>query len=157
MSSKRGDNFPETEPKSELKNPDRRHLLGAAAVAAFTVGQTGSGAARTRRAKKPRVTTQQPVCETADPPMPGHGPKEPPEHSPGSYMDVDSFDPLGMGVKVFHDAKAYRQKVTELARALRKDMNLGTDQGFNHVIRIQYKPSGTSPPPPSADCGCGCS
>jgi hypothetical protein len=146
MTRKRNDNSPETEPKSELKNPDRRHLLGAAALAAFTVGQAGSAAA------------DPPVCwaDPADPqslPLGSHGVKENPDAHPKGYMDPSSFDPLPSGKVIFHDAKAYRQKVTDYAKKLRVAMNLDTD--FTHIVRLQHvQPSGSAK---SADCGCGCS
>jgi hypothetical protein len=154
MTSKRDDNSPETETKTELKNPDRRHLLGAAAAAAFTVGQTGSAAAQARRATKRHVAPP-PKCwaDPPDPPSTGHGMKEDPDPHPAGYMEPSTFDPLPSGKVIFHDAKAYRQKVSDYANQLRAAMKLDTD--FTHVIRLQHKASGTSTK--SSDCGCGCS
>jgi hypothetical protein len=150
MARKRDDNFPETEPKAELKSPDRRHLLGAAAAAAFTVGQAGSAAAKARP-KKPRVgQTAQPMCPNDPPTHPNHGggtgqlPSTYPRTLPALKNDAD----------VLLDAQAYKEAVKMYASGLRQRMGL-TDADFDHMIRIKYK----GPPvgPKSADCGCGCS
>jgi hypothetical protein len=156
MTTKRDDNSPETEPKAELKNPNRRHLLGAAALAAFTVGEAGSAAAKARRPKKSRVAASPPTCWADPPDSPadtGHGMQETPDKHPTGYKEPSTFGPLPGGQVVFHDAKAYRQKVTKYAKKLRKAMNLDTD--FTHIIRLEHMPQGTSAK--SADCGCGCS
>jgi hypothetical protein len=164
MTRKRDDNSPETEPKAELKNPDRRHLLGAAALAAFTVGQAGSAAAaQARHAKKPRAAAPAecppPWGDPPDSPADtGHGMQEAPDKHPAGYMEPSTFGPLPGGQVIFHDAKAYRQKVTKYAKKLRKAMNLDTD--FTHIVRLEHVGPGASAldaRPKSADCGCGCS
>jgi hypothetical protein len=157
MTRKRDDNSPETDPKAEMKSPDRRHLLGLAALAAVSAGQAGSAVAQTHRAKKPRAVhpaAPHVTCEQAADPDPTgmHGPLEPPQHTAG-YLDVDSFNPLA-ATKVFQDAKVYRRKVSDYAKQLRAAMNLPKED-FRHVIRLEHLAHNDKVV--SADCGCGCS
>lgn len=160
VTRKHDDNSPEAEPKAELKNPDRRHLLGAAALAAFTVGQAGSAAAQARPAKKQRAAAPAecppPWADGPDPSQDKHGPQEAPDPHPNGYKEPSTFGALPAGQVIFQDAKRYRRKVSAYAKKLRKAMDLDAD--FTHVIRLEHKNSGAvSGSVISADCGCGCS
>jgi hypothetical protein len=151
MTSKDGDNSPEIETKPELKNPDRRHVLGVAALAAaFTAGQVESAVAEDKKKAKP--ANKAAATTTA------HGGEEPPEHPPGNakYRKITDFHDLP-NKPVYHDAAMYRKMMTDYATMLRTQLNL-PDTEFTHIIRLELKPSARSGHNiKSSSCGCGCS
>jgi hypothetical protein len=145
---------PKLDPKAEPKNPDRRHLLGAAAAAAFTVGPAGAAMAATHPKKPPVHRPKDDVMCPVTPPSHGsghgghgrqgdHGPDY-----PGALAPIGNHD-------VIVDAQAYRQAVTQYALNLRMAMGLNDNKEFQHMVRIKSLKVGDTNL--SADCGCGCS
>jgi hypothetical protein len=142
MSGKDNQNSIPSKGDSELKNPDRRQMLGVAAIAAaFTTGQVGSVEAQGK--KKPPEDI---YGELVDPThLPGE--TKPGEHG---YQPVSHFHDLGAN-KVFKKGALYRQSVSKYARDLRKRLGL-SDSDFMHVVRLEARPGGRA----EGNCGCCC-
>jgi hypothetical protein len=157
MAGKRGDNSPEIESKPELKNPDRRHVLGVAALAAaFAAGQVDSAAAQSKKkakpAKKPAATESAPATANA------HGGLKPPQHPIGDkkYKKITDYEDL-KAAQVYADAEKYREDVSAYALMLRQQRGLDDEAEFRHIIRLQVLPGFRGHRIKSGSCGCGCS
>jgi hypothetical protein len=122
---------------SELKNPDRRQVLGVAVVAAaFTAGQIESAAGQGKKSSPAKKGAPEPYGGLVDP---AHYPGETKPGTDG-YQPVSQFHDLSAKL-VYRDGAEYRRKVSAYAKSLRKKMNL-PDSEFMHVVRIQPKPGG---------------